>query len=70
MPERKRHADEPDGFAFYCERCDPKLHEVRIGNEDIVADLPKVLDGFNSDQQARTCAACGYVRPIATGPRL
>ena len=67
---RKRHADEPDGFAFYCERCDAKLHEVRIGVEDIVADLPKILDGFNADQQARTCAACGYVQPIATGPRL
>lgn len=70
MLERKHHADEPDGLAFYCECCDAKVHEVRIGIEDIVADLPKILDGFNADQQARTCAACGYVQPIAIGPRL
>jgi 3-hydroxyanthranilate 3,4-dioxygenase len=64
--ERKRHADEPDGFAFYCENCDAKLHEVWLGVSDIVADLPN----FNADGQARTCAACGYVQPIATGPRV
>jgi len=68
--ERKRHPDEPDGFAFYCERCDNKLHETRIGVNDIVADLPNVLDGFNASQALRTCSACSYVQPVATGPRL
>ena len=68
--ERKRREGEPDGFAFYCESCDAKLHETWLGVEDIVADLPKVLDSFNEDPQLRTCASCGFVQPIPTGPRL
>ncbi len=68
--ERKRHAHETDGFAFYCERCDAKLHEISLGVEDIVVDLRTMIEGFNDDEQLRTCANCGYVQPIATGPRL
>lgn len=68
--ERKRRSHELDGFAFYCESCDGKLYETRIGVNDIVSDLPKVLEAWNTSEELRTCGACGYVQPVATGPRL
>ena len=68
--ERVRGPEEPEGFAWYCERCDAKLHEVSRTVGDIVLDLPKVLAEFNASEDLRTCGSCGYVQPVATGPRL
>jgi 3-hydroxyanthranilate 3,4-dioxygenase len=68
--ERVRGPEEPEGFAWYCERCDVKVHEVWKTVGDIVLDLPKVLAEVNASKELRTCGACGYVQPVPTGPRL
>jgi 3-hydroxyanthranilate 3,4-dioxygenase len=60
-----RRADELDGFMWFCEKCDNKLHEEFLHVADIVKDLPPVFARFNSDVTARTCKRCGTVMPPA-----
>jgi len=68
--ERVRRPDEPEGYAWYCERCDGKLYELSRGEGDILLDLRKVSGEFNASESLRTCKACGSVQPVPTGPRL
>jgi 3-hydroxyanthranilate 3,4-dioxygenase len=68
--ERVRRFDEPEGYTWYCERCDGKLYELARGEEDLLLDLRKVSERFNASESLRTCKAWGYVQPVPTGPRL
>jgi len=68
--ERVRGADEPEAFAWYCERCDTRLYELSRGAEDLLLELRKVSQEFNANASLRTCKACGHVQPVPTGPRL
>lgn len=68
--ERVRRPDESEGYAWYCERCDSKLYELSGREDDILLDLKNVAEQFNASDSLRTCKACGYVQPVATGPRL
>ncbi|HKZ05747.1 MAG TPA: 3-hydroxyanthranilate 3,4-dioxygenase [Methylomirabilota bacterium] len=70
--ERVRGADEAkaEAYAWYCERCDAKLYELRRDAEDLLAELTRVAQEFNASPARRTCTACGYVQPVPTGPRL
>ena len=60
--ERRRKADELDGFMWFCDECDTKLYEEYLHVADIVRDLPPVFDRFYGDLAARTCKACGAVQ--------
>jgi 3-hydroxyanthranilate 3,4-dioxygenase len=68
--ERVRGPDEPEGYAWYCERCDGKLYEISRGEGDVLLDLRRVNDKFNATESLRTCKACAYVQPVPTGPRV
>ena len=70
--ERVRGADEAkaEAYAWYCERCDAKLYELRRDAEDLLAELKQVAQEFNTSPARRTCKACGYVQPVPDGPRL
>ena len=68
--ERVRGPQEPEGYAWYCERCDTKLYALSRGDEDLLLELRKVSQAFNASASLRTCTACGYVQPVPTGPRL
>jgi 3-hydroxyanthranilate 3,4-dioxygenase len=61
--ERKRAAEELDGFVWFCPNCANKLHEEYLHVADIVKDLPPVFERFYSDAAARTCKRCGTVAP-------
>ena len=50
-----------DGFMWFCENCNHKLHEVFFELEDIVAQLPVVMDDFYSNKNLLTCKECGTV---------
>jgi 3-hydroxyanthranilate 3,4-dioxygenase len=63
--ERVRRADELDGFIWFCEKCDNKLHEEFLHVADIVKDLPPVFARFYGSVAARTCKRCGTVMPPA-----
>src|SRR5437867_12743774 len=68
--ERVRGPNEPEGYAWYCERCDAKLYELSRGEGDLLADLRKVSVEFNASDSLRRCKTCGYVQPVPTGPRI
>lgn len=59
--ERHRKTGEKDGFQWYCEKCNNKLHEEFIDLKDIVKDLPIAMDKFYSSLYLRTCKKCGAI---------
>jgi len=59
--ERLRKPSEQDGFLWFCEQCNTKLHEEYLHVADIVVDLPPVLERFWSDPARHTCRRCGAV---------
>lgn len=59
--EKKRDADEVDGFMWFCENCGEKLYEQFMNVSDIVKQLPPVMEGFYNDEHKRTCKKCGTV---------
>ncbi|MGI9204218.1 MAG: 3-hydroxyanthranilate 3,4-dioxygenase [Woeseiaceae bacterium] len=61
--ERKRLAEELDGFMWYCDNCDHKLYEEYLYVDDIVGQLPPIFERFYRSKQHRTCAQCGTVMP-------
>ena len=68
--ERVRGSEEPEAFAWYCERCDAKIHQLSRGKDELLIDLQQANERYNVDEPMRTCNACGYIQPVATGPRL
>ena len=65
--ERKRRADEIDRLAWFCERCQAKLHEVGFACEDIETQLRDAIQRFNADETLRTCNTCGAMLPVPAG---
>ncbi len=59
--ERKRFENEQDGFQWYCEKCGTKLHEKFFKLENIVTQLPPILEEFYNSIELRTCKSCGNV---------
>lgn len=59
--EKKRAADETDGFVWFCENCGNKLYEEYFHLTDIVKQLPPIMERFNSSEDLRTCSNCGQV---------
>src|SRR5271163_1630535 len=59
--ERRREADELDGFSWYCENCGHRLHLERVAVHNIETQLPGIFSRFYSSIQQRTCAECGTV---------
>ena len=61
--ERKRLAEELDGFMWFCENCDNKLYEEYLYISDIVGQLPPIFDRFYDSEDHRRCVSCGTVMP-------
>ena len=59
--EKVRSGDEEDSFSWYCENCSHQLYEVFMPVNDIVAQLPPVMNAFYADEDKRTCKKCGTV---------
>lgn len=59
--EKVRGKEVQDSFSWYCEHCSNKLYEVFLPVEDIVAQLPPVMNAFYADEAKRTCKQCGTV---------
>ena len=53
--------EELDAFMWFCENCEAKLHEKSFPLDDIVTQLPLVLDEFYSSKELRTCKKCAAV---------
>ncbi|MCB0725733.1 MAG: 3-hydroxyanthranilate 3,4-dioxygenase [Ignavibacteriae bacterium] len=59
--ERKRVDGEMDGLMWYCENCGNKLYEEYFQLENIVDQLPPIMNKFYADEEKRTCSNCGTV---------
>lgn len=59
--ERKRRAEEQDGFLWFCDHCDAQLYAEYVHVSDIVKQLPPIFDRFYDSLDARTCKRCGHV---------
>jgi 3-hydroxyanthranilate 3,4-dioxygenase len=64
--ERQRAPGELDSFAWYCESCDEKLHELSFQLDDIMGQFAQMLEEFNADVEKRTCRNCGAILPVYT----
>lgn len=65
--ERYRTPDEKDACMWFCEKCDHKLYEEFFKLEDIVNQLPKVMNAFYANLDLRTCKKCGAVMEPPVG---
>ncbi len=59
--ERPRAGHESDGFLWYCDNCDHKLHEEYFHLQDIETQLTPVFERFYADEKLRSCGNCGTV---------
>lgn len=60
----KVRENEKDGFLWYCENCGNKLYEEYEVINDIVSQLPPIMEGFYKDEHKRTCTQCGAVMSL------
>lgn len=54
-----RNEKDKDGFQWYCENCNHLLYEEYFKLEDIVKQLPPVMNRFYDSKDLRTCKQCG-----------
>jgi 3-hydroxyanthranilate 3,4-dioxygenase len=59
--EQYRHTSAQDGFQWYCENCGHLLHEEYLPVNDIVGQLPVVMNAFYNSKELTTCKKCGSV---------
>ncbi len=64
--ERMRDQTELDACMWFCESCHHKLHEASFHLDDIVGQLPKLMQQFYDDASLRTCKKCGSVMEVPT----
>jgi 3-hydroxyanthranilate 3,4-dioxygenase len=58
---REDKENEKDAFMWFCENCGNKLYEEFVFVEDIVNQLPPIMNNFYSSVENRTCNSCGSV---------
>jgi len=56
-----RNHGETDGFMWFCDNCNHKLYEEYLHLEDIVKQLPPIMNKFYASEENRTCDNCGSV---------
>jgi 3-hydroxyanthranilate 3,4-dioxygenase len=59
--ERRRGPGEADGFLWFCEQCDARLHGEYLQVTDIEAQLPPVFERFWANPEHTACRRCGAV---------
>ena len=64
--EKKRDEADTDGLMWFCEKCSAKLHDEYFHLEDIVSQLPPIMERFYDSAESRTCSSCGAVMEAPT----
>lgn len=59
--ERYRKPGEKDGFIWHCEKCGNKLYEEYEEINDIVNQLPPIMERFWNNPSNTKCSRCGTV---------
>lgn len=58
---REDEENEKDAFMWFCESCGNKLYEEFVFVNDIVAQLPPIMNNFYQSEELRTCKNCGSI---------
>lgn len=59
--EKVRDDNDTDGFLWFCEECNEKIYEEKFHLEDVVSQLPPIMERFYSSLENRTCKNCNAV---------
>lgn len=59
--ERRRPEGELDSCMWYCEQCDNLLYKATFQLDDIVTQLPILMQSFYDNEELRKCKECGAV---------
>ncbi|MEE9374615.1 MAG: 3-hydroxyanthranilate 3,4-dioxygenase [Saprospiraceae bacterium] len=59
--EQRRDEGMEDGLAWFCEKCNNKLHEEAFMLKNIEKDMPVIFDKYYSNDKLKTCDSCGTV---------
>lgn len=59
--ERKRADNEIDSCMWFCENCSHLLYKADFHLNDIVTQLPELMQSFYDDIKLRTCTECGTI---------
>ncbi len=57
--EKVRDDNDTDGFMWFCENCHEKLYDEYFKLDDIVKQLPPIMERFYADPEKSTCKNCG-----------
>ena len=57
--EKVRDESDKDGFLWFCDNCKNKLYDEYFKMDDIVKQLPPIMNKFYSSKDLRTCNECG-----------
>ncbi|HEY5564699.1 MAG TPA: 3-hydroxyanthranilate 3,4-dioxygenase [Rhodothermia bacterium] len=67
--EKVRSDEETDGFVWFCEACGNRLYDEYFHVDDMVEQLPPVMQRFYDSVENRTCKKCGTVMENPTKPK-
>ncbi|HIA12514.1 MAG TPA: 3-hydroxyanthranilate 3,4-dioxygenase [Flavobacteriales bacterium] len=59
--EKVRDDNDTDGLLWFCEECNEKIYEEKFHLEDVVSQLPPIMERFYSSLENRTCKNCNAV---------
>jgi len=59
--EKVRDDNDTDGLLWFCEECNEKIYEEKFHLEDVVSQLPPIMERFYSTLENRTCKNCNAV---------
>ena len=62
--EKIRTSSHTDGLLWFCENCGNKLYEEYFPLEDIVKQLPPIINKFHNSVELRTCDNCSTVMDV------
>lgn len=62
--ERVRTKTEMDSCMWYCENCSNLLHKATFHLDNIVDQLPNLMQTFYNDVSLRTCKKCGTIMEV------
>jgi len=65
--ELYRKHGEKDGFMWFCEKCNEKLHDEYFVLENIVTQFPPLMERFYHSEELRTCKNCNHVMDPPAG---
>ncbi|GJD10000.1 3-hydroxyanthranilate 3,4-dioxygenase [Galdieria sulphuraria] len=59
--ERKRNEKELDELRWYCESCHSIIYQETLFCDDLVLDLPPIIEKYYANESLRTCKGCGWI---------